>query len=428
MPAPVSDAAPHPSRPSHPPRLTLRAARRIALLSQGFGRRRPAVVGQSQLLAAARRMGIVQIDSVNVLTRSQYLPLMARLGPYDRALLDGLRDGLGPSGRRTRHRLVEYWAHEASLVPVEDWPLYGFRMVRAEEDAWRGMRGVAAQHPELVEQVHRTVLEHGPVTAGQVEALLDHTEEVGSEHWGWNWSLVKAACEHLFWAGRVTSAGRTPSFERRFAAPERVLPDEVTAAGPHGAAPLPEEEAFTQLISLAARAHGIGTLRCLRDYARLSVAQAQPAVDRLLASGELQEVEVPGWSRPGAPVYLHRDAPRPRPVNACALLSPFDPVVWQRERAEALWGFRYRIEIYTPAEKRVHGYYVLPFLFGDDVVARVDLKADRAAGVLRALAVHTEPGCPPEALPALDGALEEMAGWLGLERVDAADPVESPAG
>ena len=429
VPAPLSAHTPEPSGQtgsSRPPRLTLRAARRIALLSQGFGRRRPEPVGQSHLLAAVRRMGIVQIDSVNVLVRSQYLPLFARLGPYDRSLLDGLRDGRGPSGRRTRHRLVEYWAHEASLVPVEDWPLYGFRMRRAHEDAWGGMRRVAAEHPDLVDEVQRVVVERGPISAARIEDLLEHAEEVGREHWGWNWSLVKAACEHLFWAGRITSAGRGSAFERLYAAPETVLPPDAVTAGPLGESPLPEDEAFIRLVRRAAVAHGIGTLRCLRDHARLSVAQAAPAVEHLLASGELQEVEVPGWSRPGAPVYLHRDAPRPRPVGARALLSPFDPVVWQRERAEALFGFRYRIEIYTPAEQRVHGYYVLPFLFGDDLVARVDLKADRAAGVLRAPAVHLEPGCPPEAVPALHEALAEMAGWLGLDRVEAADAVESP--
>ncbi|WP_141762137.1 winged helix-turn-helix domain-containing protein [Kytococcus sp. HMSC28H12] len=406
--------------------MSLRAARRVALLSQGFGRTRPATVGPPHLLATARRTAITQIDSVNVLARSQYLPFLARLGPYDTALLDGLRDGRGPSGRRTRHRLVEYWAHEASLVPVEDWPLYGFRMRRAHSDAWGGMRAVAREHPGLVQQVREVVAQRGPLPATGVEAVLEHREEVGREHWGWNWSLVKAACEHLFWSGELTSAGRGPAFERRFALPEAVLPPEVVAAGPLGEQPLDEDEAFTRLVSRAARAHGIGTLRCLRDYARLSVAQAGPAVERLLATGELQEVEVPGWSTPSAPVYLHRDAPRPRPVGACALLSPFDPVVWQRERAEALWGLRYRIEIYTPAPQRVHGYYVLPFLLGDDLVARVDLKADRAAGVLRAPTVHTEPRWDPAMAPELDVALAEMAAWLGLVQVDRAEPAPNP--
>ncbi len=409
-----------------PQRLTLRAARRVALLAQGLGRSRPADVGRLQLVAAARRMGIVQIDSVNVLARSQYLPFLARLGPYDTTQLDGLRDGRGPTGRRARHRLVEYWAHEASLVPVEDWPLYGFRMRRAHREAWGGMRAVAREHPGLVERVRGAVAEHGPLTAAEVEQVLEHTEEVGNEHWGWNWSLVKAACEHLFWAGELTSTGRTASFARRFARPQEVLPAEVVAAGPLGEEPLPEERAFVELVRRAARAHGIGTLRCLRDYARLSVAQSAPAVEQLVATGELVEVEVPGWSTPSTPVYLHRDAPRPRPVGARALLSPFDPVVWQRERAQALWGFRYRIGIYTPAEQRVHGYYVLPFLLGDALVARVDLKADRAAGVLRAPTLHTEPGWDPAMLPELDDALAEMAAWLGLGQVDRAAPRPNP--
>ncbi|WP_088818831.1 winged helix-turn-helix domain-containing protein [Kytococcus aerolatus] len=409
-----------------PARLTLRQARRIALLAQGFGRRRPVTVTQQHLLATARRTGITQIDSVNVLSRSHYLPSFARLGPYDRALLDGLRDGRGPSGRRTRHRLVEYWAHEASLVPVEDWALYGFRMRRARDEAWGGMRAVAREHPGLVEAVQETVRAQGPMTAVEVEAALEHAEEVGSEQWGWNWSLVKAACEHLFWAGELTSAGRNAQFARLYAVPETVLPAEVLARGPVGERPLPDEEAFVALVEAGARAHGIGTLRCFRDHARLKVRQARPALERLVADGVLREVEVPGWSRPGTPVYLHRDAPRPRPVGVRTLLSPFDPVVWQRERAEALFGFAYRIGIYTPAEQRVHGYYVLPFLLGDELVARVDLKADRQAGVLRAPTVHTEPGAPAETEAELHAALAEMAGWLGLDAVDAAPARPNP--
>ena len=352
------------------------------------------------------RVGLIQIDSVNVLTRSQYLPFFSRLGPYDTALLDRARD-------RSPRRLMEYWAHEASLVPPATWPLLDFRMRRALEDSWDGMQRVAAEHPDLVDAVRAEVEAHGPLTSRQVESRLEHDAPRSKDEWGWNWSLVKNALEHLFWGGEISSAGRTAQFERRYDSLTRVLPKPMRHLIDPGARPA-EEEAFIELMRIAARAHGIGTEQCLRDYFRLSPAQARPALQTLIDKGELQPVTVDGWRRTA---YLHVDARRPRAVHAEALLSPFDSLIWQRDRTAALWDFHYRLEIYVPKEQRVHGYYVLPFLYGDALVARADLKADRPAGILRVQSIHWEDGAPREAEPALQRQLAALAEWLGLAAV-----------
>jgi len=395
--------------PPSPLRLTKAQARRIALAAQGFLDPRPAP-GQAttrHLQRVVDRVQVVQIDSVNVVTRSHYLPFFSRLGPYDTALLDRARD-------RSPRRLVEYWAHEASLVPPTTWPLLDFRMQRALTDAWGGMQRVAQEHPGLVAAVRAEVVSGGPLTSRQVEAALEHDLPREREHWGWNWSLVKSALEHLFWSGQISSAGRTSQFERRYAALERVLPRAVVDRVTDPALRPSHEEAFRELVMIAARAHGVGTEQCLRDYFRLKPEQARPAIASLVAEGRLLPVTIDGWKRAA---YLHPEARRPRRVHAQALLSPFDSLVWQRERTAALFGFDFRLEIYVPAPLRVHGYYVLPFLFGDGLVARCDLKADRAAGVLRVHAVHWEPGAPAEARPALDAELGLLAGWLGLGAV-----------
>ena len=378
-------------------RLSLAQARRIALAAQGFADPRPApgAATTRHLQRVIDRVGIIQIDSVNVLTRSQYLPFFSRLGPYDTALLDRARD-------RSPRRLVEYWAHEASLIPPTTWPLLGFRMRRALSDSWGGMRRVARDHPALVQAVLAEVTARGPITSREVERALEHDLPRDTSEWGWNWSLVKAALEHLFWAGQISSAGRTAQFERRYASLERVLPRAVAAQAITPEARPRDEDAFRELMLIAARAHGVGSEQCLRDYFRLKPEQARPALAALVAAGEVRPVEIAGWKRPA---YLHREARRPRRVHAEALLSPFDSLIWQRDRTRALYGFDYRLEIYVPAPQRVHGYYVLPFLFGDTLVARVDLKADRAAGVLRLHATHWEPGAPAEAVPALERRL-----------------------
>ena len=375
-----------------------------------------------------RRLAVVQIDSVNVVTRSHYLPFFSRLGPYPTTDLDALRD-------RAPRRVVEYWAHEASLVEPSTWPLLRHRMARAHLDAWGGMRRVAAEHPQLVDTVEAYVNTHAPATARQIETALAHTEELNREHWGWNWSLVKAALEHLFWAGRITSAGRTSQFERRYASLARVLPADIAA---HATSetfrtdatgePLCSADDFADdIVALTRRsavALGIGTELCLRDYFRLKPSQARAAICALEAAGELEPVRVAGWNKPA---WRHVDAIIPRRVDACALLSPFDSLIWQRERTQALWGMRYRLEIYTPAAQRQFGYYVLPFLFGEHLVARVDLKADRAAGALRAHTVTWEPLAPDvraRAGAALRDELDAMATWLDLSRVDIGTELE----
>ena len=388
-------------------RLSAPAARRIALAAQGLARPRPQPWTSTtrDLQRVVATLHIVQIDSVNVLTRSHYLPFFARLGPYDTTLLDRMRD-VAP------RRLIEYWAHEASLVPLEVWPLLRFRMDRAHTDAWGWMQQAAREHPHLVEEVLAAVAERGPVTARELEAVLAHDHDRPREDWGWNWSLVKRVLEHLFWCGDLVSAGRTAQFERRYALPERVFPPAQRGLLAMRVEP---EVAFQQLVERAARAHGVASELCLRDYARLKIDQARPAIEALVAEGVLRPVTVEGWARPA---YLHRDARRPRSVHARALLSPFDSLVWQRDRVEALFDFTYRLEIYTPPEKRVFGYYVLPFLLGDRLVGRVDLKADRAVGVLRVQRVSWEPGRGGvEDRAELDAELDLMAQWLRLGAV-----------
>ncbi len=395
--------------PRETTRLTQAQARRIAIVAQGFADPRPAP-GSATMRHVQRvidRVGIIQIDSVNVVTRSQYLPLFSRLGPYDTALLDRARD-VGP------RRLVEYWAHEASLIPPQTWALLNFRMKRALAESWGGMQRVARDHPELVQAVFAEVTSRGPLTSRQLESALEHDLPRDKSEWGWNWSLVKAAVEHLFWAGQISSAGRTSQFERRYASLERVLPKTIAAQAISPADRPDDTEAFRELMLIAARAHGVGTEQCLRDYFRLRPEQARPALEALVAAGDLARVSIDGWRRPA---YLHKDARIPRRVHAEALLSPFDSLIWQRDRTLALFDFHYRLEIYVPAHLRVHGYYVLPFLYGDTLVARVDLKADRAARTLRVHAVHWEPGAPPAAKPALDRHLADMAAWLGLRAV-----------
>lgn len=386
--------------------LTRAQARRIALAAQGFAEPRPAP-GSATMRHVQRvidRVQVIQIDSVNVLTRSQYLPFFSRLGPYDTALLDRARD-------RAPRRLVEYWAHEASLIPPSTWPLLDFRMQRALHDSWGGMQRVAREHPELVAAVLAEVAARGPITSRGLEAALEHDLPRQRDEWGWNWSLVKSALEHLFWAGQISSAGRTSQFERRYAALSRVLPGHLAAQVADPAARPPHDVAFRELVLIAARAYGVGTEQCLRDYFRLKPEQARPALESLVADGSLVPATIEGWKRPA---YLHPEARRPRRVHAQALLSPFDSLIWQRDRTAAIFGMDYRLEIYVPAPLRVHGYYVLPFLFGDALVARCDLKADRAAGVLRVQSVHWEPGAPDAAHAALDDELALMAGWLGL--------------
>jgi hypothetical protein len=382
--------------------LSLAEARRVALAAQGFADPRPARPDRRALRRVMDRVGIIQIDSVNVLSRSQYLPVFARLGPYPRELLDC---AAGKSPRM----VFEYWAHEASLVPVATQPNLRHRMTQVDRHFGKWGERIRRERPGLIEWVLDEVRRLGPVTAGEIEEDVPRQ----TDHWGWNWSDVKTALECLFYAGEVTAAGRNGSFARLYDTPERVLPADVLSL------PTPDkEESNLELVRIAARAHGIGTPRCLADYFRIKVDDARRAIATLVDKCELIPVTVDGWK---GPAYLHADARVPRRVNARALLSPFDSLVWERRRVEDLFGFRYRLEIYTPPDKRVYGYYVLPFLLGERLVARVDLKADRAARVLRVQAAWREPDAPPETAEHLAEELRSMAHWLGLDDVAVAD-------
>jgi uncharacterized protein YcaQ len=368
-------------------------ARRITLAAQGLLDPRHQPPTMRTLARTVQRTGVLQIDSVNVLARAHLVPLFSRMGAYDPALLQRAAE------RRPR-RLVEYWAHVAAYMPVELWPFMQQRMRRNRERS-----AMASEQPELLRSLLEQVRRRGPSTARDLDDGLPR-ERV---EWGWNWSSTQQAMFHLFIVGDLAVAGRNTAFERVLDLPERVLPPEVLAA------PTPtDEEADRELVRRAARSFGVATLRCLADYYRMGTAATRAAVAGLVEDGELVPVEVEEW---GKQAYLHRDARLPRRADARTLLSPFDPVVWERARTEHLFGFHYRIEIYVPEHLRRYGYYVLPFLLGEDLVARVDLKADRRAGVLVVKAAHAEPGAPPETSDQLAAHLGEVAGWLGLDEV-----------
>lgn len=376
-------------------------ARRTALVAQGFRDPRHTVPTMRTFNRTLARTGVLQIDSVNVFTRAHYMPLFSRMGRYDTALLTRAAE------RRPR-RIVEYWAHVAAFMPVDLWPQMRHRMAHYRErgHAWMGL----PERRELVTSLLAEISERGACTSRDLDDGLPRKQE----HWGWNWSETKKALEYLFLAGEVAVAGRTAGFERLYDLPERVVPHRFLDA------PAPTaEEAAVELVRRAAMSHGVGTEHCLRDYYRLQHLPgggdlARTAVRTLVESGELLPVRVEGWHQQA---YLHRAARVPRRVDARALLSPFDPVVWERTRTEQLFGFRYRIEIYVPAAKRVHGYYVLPFLLGDRLVARVDLKADRRRGALLVRAAHAEPDAPAETAAELAAELAQAASWLALDDV-----------
>jgi uncharacterized protein len=406
-----------------PEKLSLAAARRIALAAQGFGAARPEAVTLAHLRRTVGRLGLHQIDSVNVLVRAHYLPAFSRLGPYDRSLLDG--DAWGP--KRTR-RLFEYWAHEASLLPLALHPLLRWRM----DEADRGLRGwtrlkefAHARRPEA-EAILARIRADGPLAASDFEhgrsrsgppslqgsfggqpPLEGWPASRSSKSGGWwEWGETKQALEFLFWAGHIATATRRGSFERVYDLTERVIPAPIRALP----TPAPAE-AHRRLIEHAARAHGVATAGDLRDYFRLKPDEAKPAIEALVEDGTLLPVVVEGWRQPA---FLHAEARRPRRIRGQALLVPFDPLIWHRERTERLFGLRYRIEIYVPAEQRTHGYYVLPFLMDEAIVARVDLKSDRQGARLLVQQVGYEPGAPPETRERLSAELALMAAWLGL--------------
>ena len=378
--------------------LPLPLVRRIALAAQGFGEARPTgEINRRHLNRVLSRLGLLQIDSVSAVVRAHYMPLFSRLGPYPMSVLDDAAVG-------RKRRLFEYWAHEASFLPIETWPLMQWRMQRAagNEGIYGGLARFGRERAGLIEEIYRHVADRGPMAASEIDGAK------GSGGW-WGWSDEKHAFEWLFWAGRITTHSRR-GFERLYDLPERVIPKDIFDAP----APAPAD-AHRELLRISARALGIATSGDLRDYFRLSPADMKGRLEELAEEGELLPVAVRGWKQPA---YLHKDARLPRRIRARALLAPFDPLVFERSRAERLFGFRYRIEIYTPAEKRQFGYYVLPFLLGDTIVARADVKADRPAGVLRVLATYAEPGAPPDTAAELLEEFRLMQAWLGLERME----------
>jgi uncharacterized protein YcaQ len=384
-------------------RLTGAQARRVAVTAQGFAVPRPAgPPNRAHLRRLIDRIQVLQLDSVSVTVRAHYAPVFSRLGPYDRDLLDGAAWDHRPRAPRL---LVEYWAHEAALMSVQDWPLLRWRMREYRHGRW-GVE-IVKKNPGLVDDVVAAVTELGPATAGQIESHLQSATRRGKGAW-WNRSDTKWVAEALFAAGVLTTAHRA-GFARHYDLVERVLPAEVVARE------VDEDDAVRELTRRAAGALGIATAADLRDYFRLRSDQVGPAISALVAAGDLEPVEVDGWT---APAYLRSGQTVPRTDRGTALLCPFDPLIFCRPRVQRLFGFDYRLEIYTPAAKRRFGYYVWPFLLGGDLVGRVDLKADRALGVLRVLGAFIEPGRDPARVAAaLAVELQLMAEWLGLAGV-----------
>jgi len=380
--------------------ITPRTARRIALAAQGFGRTSPATPGRKRVRDLVRRLGVVQIDSVNVVARTHYLPAFSRLGDYPREALEAEAWG-------SRRGLFEYWGHEASLLPMELQPLLRWRMARAEAgEMWTGLARFGRERRAYIDGVLKEIERRGPVTGAEF-----NDAPRGAPGW-WEWSDGKRALEWLFWAGMITTKTRR-GFERVYDLTERALPARIVGT------PTPDEaDAQRELVRIAARALGVATAADLRDYFRLPVAEAKARVAELVEAGELTPAAVKGWRQPA---YLAAGARTPRKVAASALLSPFDNLIWTRDRTERLFGTRVRLEIYTPAHKRTHGYYVLPFLEDEAITARVDLKADRQAGVLRVQAAWREPDATAQTPERLAAALRRMAGWLGLEGVAIAE-------
>ncbi len=378
--------------------LSIHQARRIALAAQGFAD--PAPQGRVDVRHIRRtlaRIGLLQLDSVNVVVRSHYMPLFSRLGPYDRQLIDDFA--------YRRGELFEYWGHEASLLPTETFPLYRHRMDAVKP--WNGLTALQKAEPRYVDQVLAEVADRGPMIVSQ---LSEPGERNGP--W-WGYSKGKMALEWLFATGAITCSHRE-NFTRFYDLTERVIPTQQLDSPT-----VTMQEAHREMLRLAARSHGVGTAADLADYYRISMPKARPRIKELVEAGDLIEVSVAGW---GQTAYLDPNARTPRRITGAALLTPFDPVVWKRDRAERLFGFRYRIEIYVPEPKRIYGYYVMPFLLDGELVARVDLKSDRQLSRLLVRGTFLEDGQESSRVaPALASELRKMAKWLSLDGVDVAD-------
>lgn len=384
-----------------PSQLSLKQARRVALAAQGFnGRRPPATFTSSHVTQLIERLGVLQIDSVNALVRSHYLPLYSRLGNYPQKLLDQVAWSQG-----RQRKLFEYWGHEASLLPVELYPLMRWRMQRASqgEGIYQQLAKFGREEQATIARVLQAVRDQGALGAG---SLSTRQERAGP--W-WDWSAEKHALEWLFAAGQVTVSGRR-GFERLYDLPERVLPSSII-----NHPDIREADAQRGLLLRAITALGVGTEKDIRDYFRQDPAPAKAGLAELLEEGAIEKLQVQGWKQPA---YVLPQLKVPRKITASALLSPFDSLIWERARTERLFDFHYRLEIYTPAHKRVYGYYVLPFLHNERIAARVDLRAERAAGRLAVHAVHEEePGLDEEGMHALAANLRQLADWLGLPDV-----------
>jgi uncharacterized protein len=388
--------------------MSVSEARRIALTAQGFNApSRGEIVGAAALRKSIDRLGLLQIDSVNVLVRAHYLPLFSRLGAYDPSALDALVAA-------KPKRVFEYWGHEASLLPIDCQPLLRWRMARAlrGKDVWRGLEAYAGERRAEAKTLLDRIRGEGPLAASDLEGR-------STRKGMWAWSDAKHALEWLFWAGLVAATHRRGSFERVYDLPERVLPPAVLALPtPRGV------DARRALLARSARALGIATADDLRDYYRIPAADARGPIEQLVEEGTIVPVRVRGWQQQA---YLHKDARAGRRIEGATLLSPFDPLIWHRPRTERLFGFRYRLEIYTPAHKREHGYYVLPFLLDGALVARVDLKADRKVGTLVVQRASIEANAPQRTVAALVEELRLMTAWLGLSCLSAT-PIDALAG
>ncbi|MBX7432696.1 winged helix DNA-binding domain-containing protein [Mycobacterium sp. Y57] len=388
-------------------RLTAAQARRVAVAAQGFGEPKPAgPVTRAHLKRLVARLQVLQLDSVSVAVRAHYAPVFSRLGPYDRDILD--RAAWRHSARSPR-LLVEYWAHEAALMSVEDWPLLRWRMREYSHGRWGSE--IVRRNAKLADDVVAAVTALGPSTAGQIEAYLE-SEPRGRKGPWWDRSDTKWVAEALWSSGVLTTATRV-GFARHYDLTERVLPADVVNRE------VDEPDAVRELARRAAAALGIATEADIRDYFRLGARQIKPAIADLVAAGELERVDVDGWS---APAYLCAGQTVPRRDRGTALLCPFDPLIFFRPRVERLFGFHYRIEIYTPALKRRFGYYVWPMLLDGELVGRLDLKADRTRDALQVLGAFAEDGRNPgRVADAMAGELRSMASWLGLGDVVVGD-------
>ena len=367
----------------------------MVLAAQGFAAPRPQRVTMRELMGMYDAIALTQIDAVNVLARAQYLPAFSRLGPYSQGMYERAAKGTPP-------RLLEYRAHEIALVTPQTWHWLRWRMAAsAQMPYWKEL---LAEHRELVEHILQFIADHGPSTATRVHDQLSHTPSTRA-NWGWNWSTERRVLNALFTTGQLAVARRNAQFERFYDLPERVL-------GPLGPPPS-AAEAVVSLLRIASNALGVATAKSLQDYFRMRADMVHQGIAFLVEQGELEPVEVEGWGH----AFVRPDAKRPRKVEAQALLAPFDPLVFDRDRLQALFGMHYRIGIYTPAARRTHGYYVLPFLLGEQMVARVDLKADRRAGALVVQQLTWEDDAPTHAADALDEELRTMATWLELSDV-----------